>query len=484
MRISFDEKKITVVGLARSGVGAANLLAYLGAEVTVTDMKNQQQLDEFIKALNPVISVVLGEHPARLFESADLVVVSPGVPLDNAPLRTARERGVRIIGELELAYEVLQSAFPGDCPGVLAITGTNGKSTTTALLNEMLRCGSISTLLGGNIGNSIAAGILELLENPRSAEGLKYLVLELSSFQLDTIETFRPEGAAILNVTPDHLDRYHEMDAYIESKCRISMNQRPADFVVLNADDPLTPDLVKIINAGRGHDEGPSVFYFSRQCKVEGMYLDNGMLRLNLTPEGLGRMNRRMAASVKSDLLDPATFIIRGVHNIENAMAAALLAYLSGCNADGIKKALASFPGLEHRLEFVRELDGVTYINDSKGTNVGAVLKSLEGFREKVILIAGGKDKDSDFTLLRPLLREKARKVILVGAAAEKIGKAVSDAVDCEMAGYDFGLAIAKARASALPGDVVLLSPACASFDMFSDFEDRGRQFKRLVTEL
>ena len=484
MRISFDEKKITVVGLARSGVGAANLLAFLGAKVTVTDMKNQQQIDEFINALNPEVSVVLGVHPPKLFESSDLIVVSPGVPSDIAPLRTARELGIRIIGELELAYEVLHSAFQGDCPGVLAVTGTNGKSTTTALLNEMLRCGNIRTLMGGNIGNSIAAEILGLLQNPASAHGLQYIVLELSSFQLDTIDTFRPEGATILNVTPDHLDRYHQMDAYVESKCMISMNQRPADFIVLNADDPITPGVVKIINAGRTPENVPSVFYFSRLQKVEGIYLDNGLLRLNLSPASLSRMQKRMNASVNGALLDPETFIIRGVHNVENAMAAALMAYLSGCGTDGIKKALSSFPGLEHRLEFVRELDGVTYINDSKGTNVGAVLKSLEGFKERVILIAGGKDKDSDFTLLRPLLKEKARKVILVGAAAEKIGKAISDVVDCEMAGYDFGLAIARARATASPGDVVLLSPACASFDMFTDFEDRGREFKRMVLEL
>lgn len=484
MRISFYEKKITIVGLARSGVGAANLLAFLGAKVTVTDLKNHQQLDEFIKALNPGVSVVLGDHPAELFDSSDLIVVSPGVPSDIGPLRIAREQGIKIIGELELAYEVLRSAFKESCPEVLAVTGTNGKSTTTALLNEMFRCGNINTLLGGNIGNSIAAEILSLLEIPVSAHDLQYIVAELSSFQLDTTDTFRPKGATILNVTPDHLDRYHEMDAYMDAKCRISLNQRPSDFVVLNADDPLTPDVVKKISAGRSPKQGPSVFYFSRKQKVEGIYLDNGLVRFNLSPDSLSLIGEGPEPSDNGAVLDPESFIIRGVHNIENAMAAALMAYLSGCGINGIKKALGTFPGLEHRLEFVRELDGVTYINDSKGTNVGAVLKSLEGFKEPVILIAGGKDKDSDFRLLRPLLQEKVRKVILAGAAAEKIGKAISDVVDCEMTGYDFGLAIAKARAAASPGDVVLLSPACASFDMFTDFEDRGRQFKRMVMEL
>jgi UDP-N-acetylmuramoylalanine--D-glutamate ligase len=484
MRTAFYEKKITVVGLARSGVGAANLLAFLGADVTVTDMKSGPQLDEVIKKLDKRVAVVAGHHPPELFEAADLIIVSPGVPSDIPLLRAARGKGIRIIGELELAYEILHDRFRGPCPEILAITGSNGKSTTTTLLYEMLVQGNIRAVLAGNIGNSVAAEVLNLLAGDQAAPIPQYLVVELSSFQLETTDEFRPEGSAILNVTPDHLDRYHEMEAYMEAKCRISLKQGGTEYLVLNADDPLTPDVLNIIMRQKGGEDMPSVFYFSRARKVEGVYLENGLIRFNLPHNGPGMSSKGIAPPGMNDSLDPAAFKIKGVHNIENAMAASLMAYLSGCGIEAIRDTLEVFPGLEHRLEFVRELDGVRYINDSKGTNVGATMKSLEGFSEPVILIAGGRDKAGDFTLLRPLLKDKVKKVILVGDAAGKIGGAVSDIVDCAHAGYDFGLAIAMAREAASAGDIVLLSPACASFDMFSDFEDRGRQFRRMVAEL
>jgi len=479
MGTAFHEKKITVVGLARSGVGAANLLAALGAKVTVTDRKNPQQIQEFINALDPGVSLALGSHPAALFESADLIVVSPGVPADIEPLLIARRSGVRVIGELELAFQALAEDIAGAVPEFLAVTGTNGKSTTTALLNEMLRSGGIRTVLGGNIGNSLAAEMLDMVKSGSSSA--RYVVAELSSFQLETIEDFRPKGATILNLTPDHLDRYHEMGSYVEAKCRIALNQRISDFLVLNADDPLTATIERNIDNNKLE---PTVFYFSRKKRVAGIYHENGKIVFNLPADRLQRIDGRMMPPETSAMLDPGTFRIKGVHNVENAMAAALMAYLAGCGIEGIRNALAEFPGLEHRLEFVRELNGVRYINDSKGTNVGAVLKSLEGFQAPVILIAGGRDKDSDFSLLKPLVKEKVKCLILVGDAAEKISRALCDDVQCVMAGYDFKEAVDKARRAAAPGDAVLLSPACASFDMFSDFEDRGRQFKKLVEGL
>jgi UDP-N-acetylmuramoylalanine--D-glutamate ligase len=484
MRKAFHEKKITVVGLARSGAGAANLLTCLGADVTVNDRKPRPQLDEVIDKLNKRVSVVTGSHPPELFETADLVIVSPGVPSDIPPLRAARERGVRVIGELELAYEVLRSEKGAACPEFLAITGSNGKSTTTTLLYEMLVRGGIGAVLAGNIGYSVASEVQALVEGGASAGVPQFMVVELSSFQLETTDEFRPRGAAILNITPDHLDRYHEMEAYMDAKCRISLKQLPTDYLVLNADDPLTPDVLGIIGRQRGGGAMPVVLYFSRERRVEGIYLDNGLVRFNLSREVLDRVAKGVTAPDCADSLDPAAFRIKGVHNIENAMAAALMAFLSGCGVEALRDTLRDFPGLEHRLEFVRELDGVKYINDSKGTNVGATMKSLEGFSEPVVLIAGGRDKDSDFTLLRPLVKEKVKKVILVGEAAEKISRAVSDLAACGHAGYDMDKAVRMARQAAAAGDVVLLSPACASFDMFSDFEDRGRRFKMLVEAL
>ena len=481
MRTAFHEKKITVVGLARSGVGAANLLVSLGAKVTVTDMKKPEQLDAFIKALSHEVSLSLGSHPAELFESSDLIVISPGVSPEIGPVALARSKGVRIIGELELAFQALRSGGAATVPEFLAVTGTNGKSTTTALLDAMLRSGGIGTILGGNIGVSLAAEILDLLGNSPATASERYIVAELSSFQLETIETFRPKGSTILNVTPDHLDRYHGMDAYISAKCRVALHQGAADYLVLNADDPYTAELERIIGRQK---QRPQIFYFSRKAAVEGIYYERGNICFNLPPDRLRQIDPDLISPGSSFTLDPASFVIKGVHNVENAMAAALMAYLAGCSFDGIKDALATFPGLEHRLEFVRERNGVRYINDSKGTNVGAVLKSLEGFTEPVVLIAGGRDKDSDFSLLRPMIKEKVKRLVLVGDAAEKIRKALCDVTVCDMAGFDFRGAVAKATEAAAPGDVVLLSPACASFDMFRDFEDRGRQFKMMVMEL
>jgi UDP-N-acetylmuramoylalanine--D-glutamate ligase len=483
MGTAFYEKKIIVVGLARSGVGAANLLVSLGAKVTVTDSKGPQHLDEFIKTLDPGVSLALGNHPSELFESADLIVISPGVPPDIGPLAVARRKGIRIIGELELAFQALHSGAVKSIsavPGFLAVTGTNGKSTTTALLNEMLRIGGIETVLGGNIGNSLAAEVLDAIKLGKGTAA-RYIVAELSSFQLETIESFRPRGATILNVTPDHLDRYHEMDAYMKAKCRISLNQDATDFLVLNADDPGTTEVEAIIGSQK---QKPTLFYFSRKGKVDGIYYEKGSIRFNLSGDKLGKLERGLVPPAASSVIDPGSFRIKGVHNVENAMGAALMAYLAGCSIEGIKNALAAFPGLEHRLEFVREIDGVRYINDSKGTNVGAVLKSLEGFTEPVILIAGGRDKDSDFSLLRPLIKERVKRLVLVGEAANKISRAVCNVTECVMAGSNFREALTKAKEAAVPGDVVLLSPACASFDMFRDYEDRGRQFKRMVMEL
>lgn len=480
---NINRKRVTVLGLARSGVGAANILAEFGADVTVTDKKEKEELKEYLDKLDPKIKTVLGQHPAEIFLNADLIIVSPGVPLWINPLNLARNKGIRIIGELELAYQIISNGLflksfnreksnihstkISHKPSFIAVTGTNGKSTTTALLYEMVKRSGFNAILGGNIGNALTA---EISNFKLQVSNLDYIVAEVSSFQLESIEAFRPKVATILNITQDHLDRYRSMSDYIEAKCMIFRNQTEEDFLVLNADDPITNIIEERIKI---KGQRPRVFYFSRQREVEGAYYKDGVIYFNI-PE---------LKTLSDFRLYPSNFLIRGVHNIENAMSASLIALIARCNPEGIEEAVKSFSGLEHRLEFVREIDGVTYINDSKGTNVGAVVKSLEGFNEPVVMIAGGRDKDSDFTILRPLIKSKVKTLILIGEAKEKIMKAVGDLTDVFIED-DLKSAVLRAKEIASPGDVVLLSPACASFDMFRDFEDRGKQFKEIVWAL
>ncbi len=480
-------KKILIFGLGRSGVGAANLLSDSGADVTVTDRKPEAELSEYVQRLSPSVKLCLGGYPERM-NGTDLVVVSPGVSLEIGPIAKAREKGLKIIGELELAYEMTRGwehEAGGQIP-FLAVTGSNGKSTTTTLLDVMLRSEGFSTLLGGNIGNALTEEIHKAVR--RSESGVKsngnssggtqhstpdFVVVEVSSFQLESIDEFRPTGAALLNITPDHLDRYHSMDEYSNAKAAIFRNQGENDFLVLNADDPEVQKIEKGKLRVRG--EKPRIFYFSRNKEVNGIYLREGRL--------YGHFPDSTLVAQRSALIHADEIRIKGVHNLENAMAASAMALLAGCSPDAVVTALHEFSGLEHRLEFVRELEGVRYMNDSKGTNVGAVMKSLEGFLEPVILVAGGRDKAGDFGQLRPLVREKVKALVLIGEAAEKIRAALGDLTDTVLAS-DLRDAVERARELAKRGDVVLLSPACASFDMFRDFEDRGQQFKKIVAEL
>lgn len=500
-------KKVLIFGLGRSGVGAANLLSGSGADVTVTDKKPAAELGEYLQRLSSSVKLCLGGYPERM-NGTDLVVVSPGVPLETEPVARARGKGIKVIGELELAYHVIQglgvrgqglvketTPIPNPQSPIpfLAITGTNGKSTTTILLDLMLKKGGFNTILGGNIGNALTEEILKIVVSRQSSENrsafsvqssennlslrtpnselssLDYIVAEVSSFQLESIDEFKPMGATILNITPDHLDRYHSMDEYSAAKAAIFRNQDENDYLVLNADDR---EVMKVESEKlKVKSIRPRTLYFSRHRMVEGAYYRDGAIRFNL-PGIPSTFN-----------LQPSTFRIKGVHNLENAMAASAMALLAGCPPDAVAAALRDFPGLEHRLEFVRELDGVRYINDSKGTNVGAVMKSLEGFPEPIILIAGGRDKAGDFGQMRLLIREKVKALILIGEAAEKIKGALDDLTETVVSS-DLRDAVERARGLAKRGDVVLLSPACASFDMFRDFEDRGHQFKKIVRGL
>lgn len=481
----FKGKSVTIVGLARSGVGAANLLSEFGAIVTVTDIKKPEELETYIKELKSGIRCELGGHPQDLFEKTDLIVISPGVPADIKPLKKALSKGIKIIGELELAYSIVNknSQSNNQYPKFLAVTGTNGKSTTTSLLYEIVHSEGFRTIIGGNIGNALTEEIYKNLTS--DINKMDYFVIEVSSFQLESIIDFKPFGSAILNITPDHLDRYASMSEYIDAKCRIFINQRESDFIILNADDESTDEILwRLKSQAKGGKSGPQVFYFSRKKIVEGAFYDDNkkMVFFNLPKYRLDSINSKL--NITTDFcLETESFKIKGVHNIENAMAASLMALLSGCSPLTISDTLKVFPGLEHRLEFVRELNGVIYINDSKGTNVGAVIKSLESFDKPVILIAGGRDKHGDFTLLKKLISEKVKTLILIGEAKDKINKAIGHLTNTIIVD-DLRDAIKTAQIGASSGDIVLLSPACASFDMFRDFEDRGKQFKKMVMEL
>jgi UDP-N-acetylmuramoylalanine--D-glutamate ligase len=495
--MNFSGKRVLIVGLARSGVGAANLLTRLGASVTVTDKKKPHELEKFLRNLDPSIKRELGHHPSELFANADLIVISPGVPVDIAPLKLSSAKGIKIIGELELAYQIVKcqvssvkrqaSGARSHCPSFLAVTGTNGKSTTTALLYEIVRNSGFNVLLGGNIGNALTDSLLVTRYSL-----LDYIVAEVSSFQLESIDAFRPKGAAILNITADHMDRYHSISDYTDAKCRIFMNQSSKDFLVLNADDPATKEITQRVKNQSKVKMIPEIFYFSREIEVEGAYYQDNAIKFNLPESKISKIQNLIPNQVRDKIqqlpsafsLQPSVFKIKGVHNIENAMAASLMALLSGCSPDVVADTLKTFPGLEHRLEFVRETGGVKFINDSKGTNVGAVIKSLESFHDPVILIAGGRDKDSDFRALRHLVKDRVKAVVLIGEAKEKIKHALGDAARTVFLEDDLRSAVLRAKEMASPGDVVLLSPACASFDMFIDFENRGRQFKKIVEEM
>ena len=444
MKPDFKGKKVTVVGMARSGVAAARALHALGALVTVTDKKPLDQLSAQVASLGSGITIEAGGHPDRIFIETDLIVLSPGVSTI-PPVQQARRHGVNVISELELAWLLSDAPYIG-------ITGTNGKSTVTTLVGLMLEKAKKKVLVAGNIGNALTEDISQLTK-------ADWIVAELSSFQLEDIETFRPRIATILNVTQDHLDRYHTIEEYGEAKARIFMNQQKNDFLVLNFDDPIVKYYTRRTAA--------TVIPISRQLRFNpGACVLNGYLMFN---------GRRIIAADE--------LRISGVHNLENALAATALSLLAGADIRSVASVLREFPGLEHRLEFVREKDGVSYINDSKGTNVGAVVKSVEGFTRPVILIAGGLDKGSDFSPLYDLFKHKVKLLVLIGKAADKMAKALSTSTETVFA-PTLQEAVRSASAHAGRGDIVLLSPACASFDMFKDFEDRGRQFKDAVRNL
>jgi UDP-N-acetylmuramoylalanine--D-glutamate ligase len=449
-RAQLKGRRMTVVGLGLSGVAACGLLRELGALVTATDEKPLDALPVEARELQRRgVIVYPGGHPPDAFESAEIVVLSPGVPLDHPSLRGVRASGVPVIGELELAWRVMEAE-------VIAITGTNGKTTTTALAGILLREQSRPVLVGGNIGRPLSAHALQF-----PANGL--VVAEVSSFQLETIQTFHPRVAAVLNVTADHLDRHRTFEGYVDVKGRIFENQTEADIAVLNADDPMASAL-----AGRTRAR---VVLFSRQRALShGVFCQGRWI--------VARLNGHEEQICPLDEI-----FLRGQHNVENVLAAVACAIWTGAAPERLRAAIAGFRGVEHRIEWVRELQGVIFYNDSKGTNVASTIRAIESFTEPIVLIAGGRGKGQDFLPLAEAAKDRVSHAVLLGEDRERLARALSPHVPVSQA-ESMEEAVGKARAVARPGEVVLLSPACASFDMFDNFEHRGRVFKALVQAL
>lgn len=445
-------KKALVIGAARSGIAAGKFLCAHGGFVLLTDIKpanNFLDVEKEVASLG--IKTLWGEQPNIKKINPDFIIVSPGVPLSIPPLVEAFKLQIPVLSEIELAYRFSQAPF-------IAVTGTNGKTTTTALIGQLFQDKCKNVVVGGNIGFPLINHVEKL-----SKEDL--FVAELSSFQLETIIDFKPQVSIILNITPDHLDRHGTMATYRSIKAKIFKNQKEEDILILNFDDSLVKELAQQAKS--------YVLFFSRKNKLEeGIYLEDGQLVINI---GEGPV----------PICQPNDIKIKGAHNLENAMAAVGAGYILGLEPEDIKKTLTSFSGVPHRLEEVEEIKGVKFINDSKGTNPDASIKALESFSEPLILIAGGRNKGSSFSDFASKIKEKVKNLILVGEASGEIKKAVEEigfSSIFEVSNYPE--AVTKAFNLAREGDVVLLSPACASFDMFNNFEERGNVFKELVLQL
>ena len=451
MSLELDNKRVLVVGLGKSGLAAAHFLRARGARVTVSDARPATLIAELPILLDEGFMVEAGSHGLLTFRRQDLIVVSPGVPANVPELVKVRALGMRIIGELELGAQFLAGE-------VLAITGSNGKTTTTTLVGEILKASGRPTLVGGNIGRPV-------VDMADEATADTWSVLEVSSFQLETIEEFRPKIAVVLNITPDHLDRHGSFENYAAAKARITENQTPEDYLVLNAEDVPTQLVASKTKA--------QIYWFSAKRQIKQGAFVHGETIFFTAKEG----------GKPEPVMPVAEIPLAGAHNVENVCAAICSAKLAGVSSETIRAAVSVFKAVEHRLEFVRELDGVRYYNDSKATNVDATVKAVEAFPGNIHLILGGKDKNSDYAVMGSLLQERVKTVITIGSAAEKIEQQLAGVVKIERA-ETIDRAVTWAQEHAASGDVVLLAPACASFDQFENYEHRGRVFKHLVQEL
>ncbi len=445
--LDIKNKKISVIGAVRSGIGAAKLIKSLGAVPFVSDAGSEEKLKSSVEVLkNEKIDFEISQHSEKVYD-CDLMVVSPGVSSDSEVIKNAKYKNLKVISELELA-----SSF---CKGnVIGITGTNGKTTTTSLCGYLFsECGK-RTYTAGNIGLAFSEITTEVKEN-------EFVSLEISSFQLDLIDKFKPKVAIILNITPDHLNRYeNSVEKYALSKLRVLENQDANDYLILGKDSKLLNQYFKKAKS--------NIFFFSTMEKVSnGCFLENDEVKF--VRNDIEELSCRV-----SDIF------IKGEHNIQNAMAVIIAAKIFKLDNEKIIEALKSFKGVEHRLELVREIEGVKFINDSKATNVDSVVVALKSFNEPIFLVLGGQDKGNDYSMIEDLVIEKVKKIYAIGSSAEKVFNHFHSKVKTEIK-KDFDEVINSAISEARDGDVVLLSPACASFDMFDNYEHRGKVFKSIV---
>jgi UDP-N-acetylmuramoylalanine--D-glutamate ligase len=450
--MDLKNKRVLVVGLGKSGLSAAMFLRARGARVTVSDARSAVALAKEIPALLEAgIMVESGGHGLLTFRRQDLIVVSPGVPMDTPEVKQVVAFGLPVVGELELASRYLQGR-------IVAITGSNGKTTTTTLVGKIFADAGLPTLVGGNIG-------LPVIDLVAKSKPETVSVLEVSSFQLETVEEFHPWIAVVLNITPDHLDRHGNFETYAAAKARITERQVAEDFLVLNAEDKAAQMVALKTKA--------QIFWFSGRRPIKQGAFVHGESILFIPREG-----------AKAEPVMPVSDIhLKGSHNVENVLAAVCAARLAKIPAESIRASVAGFAAVEHRLELVKVVNGVEFYNDSKATNVDAAMKAVASFAGRIHLILGGKDKDSDYSLMSGILKERVKIVYTIGSAAEKIERELQGVVKIVSA-ETLQAAVAKAAKAATIGDVVLLSPACSSFDQFENYEQRGRVFRQLVNEL
>lgn len=452
--MDLNNKTVLLVGLAKTGVSTIKKLDKLGAKIIVNDIKSKDQLKDIIKQIENLDSVeyILGHHLEDI-SNIDLTIVSPGVPLDLPFIKKLQSENINIIGEVELAYKLSKN------PTFVGITGTNGKTTTTSLVGEIFKKASKDSYIVGNIGNPVIDTVDLTDEN-------SFLITELSSFQLESIEDFKPRVSTIINITEDHLNRHHTMENYINAKANIFKNQDANDFCILNYDDEIVREL--------GNKTNAKVLYFSQKEKVsQGAYLDdNNNIVIKVNDKEIKLLN-------KDELSLP------GNHNLENCMAAILMSYVLGIDLEIIKDTLKTFKSVEHRLEFVTDKDGIMFVNDSKGTNPDSTIKAITSYDKPIVLIAGGKDKQSDFTEMISYATKNVKALVLLGETADKIEQTAKlQGMNNIFRVFNMKEAVKTAYKLAQSGDVVLLSPACASWDMYPNFEARGLDFKENIYNL